>query len=53
MLFTYLACKYVKIRRGTLNSVIKNDPLATEPKWYFISLPIEYRTGELALGPLK
>lgn len=30
--FSYFAYKYVNTNRGTLNSVIKSDPLATEPK---------------------
>lgn len=43
---SYFAYKYVKINRGTLNKVIKSDPLATDPKWYFINLAIACRTGE-------
>lgn len=43
---SYFAYKYVKINRGTLNNVIKSDPLATDPKWYFINLAIACRTGE-------
>lgn len=31
-LISYLAYKYVRIKRGILNSVIKMDPLAAEPK---------------------
>lgn len=41
----YLAYRYVKINRGTLNNVIKIDPLAAEPKWYFKSLPMACITG--------
>lgn len=45
MVTAYLAYKYVKINRGTLNNVIKIDPLAAEPKWYFKSLPMAWMTG--------
>lgn len=45
-LSTHLEYKYIKINRGTLNIVISNDPLATEPKWYFSNLQIECSTGE-------
>lgn len=43
---TYLAYKYVRINRGTLNNVIRMDPLAAEPRWYLSSLHMAVRTGE-------
>lgn len=44
--FTYFEYRYIKINRGTLNIVIRSEPLATDPKWYFKSLQIECNTGE-------
>lgn len=34
------------MRRGTLNSVMRIDPLAAEPRWYFTSLLNAKPTGE-------
>lgn len=46
------AYKYVRINRGILKSVIRNDPLATEPRWYLINFESESQTGE-SVGFLK
>lgn len=43
---THFAYKYVRINRGTLNSVMRMDPFAADPRWYFNSLQMAMMTGE-------
>lgn len=53
LMMTHLAYMYCKISLGILNTVIRKEPQATDPRWYEHNVPIDEQTGDaLASFPL-